>query len=111
MAAFIGPVTGELESLLASLGGGGATGLLGRVAASALGGVAATELIHALTGASPAAKAKVPRYALVDLHTDTVIVTMGTRRAYRFLIRPRRRANRTKIIREIEVHRDGHDRV
>lgn len=109
MAALIGAVVPELETLLASLAGGGATGIVGRVAASALGGVAAAELINAIKGAPPASKAKVPRYALVDLHTNTVIVGLSTRRAYRFLIRPRRRATRTKVVREV-VHESGERR-
>lgn len=110
-AVAIGALAPELEGLLASLGGGGAAGLVGRVGASALGGVAASQLIGALKGAHPAAKHKVPRFALVDLHNDMVITTLSARRAYRLLIRPRRRALRSKVTREIIVERGDRYKV
>ncbi len=110
-ATIVSAASQEIESLIASLSGGGTSGIVGRIAASALGGVAASTIINALKGATPSTKAKVPRYGLVDLHTDTIITTMGTRRAYRFLIRPRRRAIRSRITREIIHERDGRERV
>lgn len=43
-------------------------------------------------------KAKVPRYALVDLKRNQVLVFMSARRAYRLLLRPRGRGLRTKVV-------------
>lgn len=88
MATVITAAIPELESLLASLGGGGTAGLLGRIGASALGGVAATELLNLIKG-NPAAKKHLPRYAIVDLHTDTTIKYLSAPRVYRLLTRPR----------------------
>lgn len=43
-------------------------------------------------------KAKVPRYALVDLKRDQVLVFMSARRAYRILLRPRGKSRSQKVV-------------
>lgn len=98
-------VVGDLEAIVARILGSGpigkgvATGL-----SAALAGIGASDLLNYLQGGSAnakAAKSLVQPYALLDVKNNKIVAYMGTRRAYRFLIRPRRRAERTKIVREI----------
>lgn len=101
----IGPVLAFLEKEAPTIG---------KLATGALASVGAAALIKGLavakTSGTPnqqANAARVARFALVDLQQNQVVTTLSSRRAYRFLIRPRRRASRTKIIREVEVRREA----
>lgn len=102
----------EIASVLAALEANAP--LISKLATGALASVGAASLIKGLavakTSGTPtqkAAAARIPRFALVDLHNDHVVVTMGNRRAYRFLIRPRSRGARTKIVHERVIERDA----
>jgi len=97
MAVVIAPILADLEAVLA---GGGLAGAAGRAAGGLLAGFAVSDILNFLKG-SPQHKKNVPHFALVDLKNDKVLVFVSRRRAYRLLLRPRRAATRTKVIREI----------
>lgn len=97
MAVVVPGILASLEEILA--GGGGLAGLGIRGALGALAGFAAGDIINFLKG-RPDAKHRVPQFALVDLHNDKILTFVSRRRAYRFLLRPRRRRT-TRVIREI----------
>jgi len=89
---FIGP-----EAVRGFLRRGDVQGLL------AIAGI--SELIDFIQGEQDRSlTARLPRFALVDLQTQTIIKTMSTKRVYAILTRPRtrRRASKT-IIREVPV--------
>lgn len=105
MAAVIASAAGELAALLGS-------STVEKSIAGSLIGFAASDVAKAiyddLTGGNPSAKAnaaRAPRYALVDLHNNTIIRTMSPRKVYSILTHPsrRRRNGRTTIIREVKV--------
>ena len=102
--AIVAPIIAEggvlLADLEAILAGGGLAGAAGRAAGGLLAGFAVSDILNFLKG-KPSAKKNVPHFALVDLKNDKVLVFVSRRRAYRFLLRPRRPASRTKIIREV----------
>lgn len=84
----------ELESLVAA---GGVRGALARGAVAGLGALSVSELLNFFTGhKDPTTRAATrgAQYALVDLHNNTVITFVSKKRAYRLLIRSRRRAPR-----------------
>lgn len=94
------PIIGAgLEELLTLLEGGGVVGTFARGALGGLVGFSVSDILNGLIG-HPKAKMHVPQFALVDMHNNKVLVFVGRRRAYRFLLRPRRRS-RTRVIREI----------
>jgi hypothetical protein len=99
MAVVIPEILTELEAIFT---GGGLIGGIERGLGGLLGGFAVSDILNYLNG-NPSGKKKVPHFALVDLKNDKVLVFVSRRRAYRFLLRPRRPATRTKVIREI-VH-------
>lgn len=98
MAAVIPELIPALEELLA--GGGGIIGIGIRGLLGALAGFAAGDIIQHLKG-RPDHKSKVPQFALVDLHNDKILTFVSRRRAYRFLLRPRRRSRTRTVIREV----------
>ena len=52
--------------------------------------------------------ARLPRYAIIDLHTQTIVKTLSTRKVYSLLTRPSRHRHPAKtIIKEVIVH-EGH---
>ncbi len=103
MAAVLTSIAEEIASLLES---GGIGGAIARGAISGGAAIGVADLVNYLTGRTSTgnpqrdamARSKAPRFTLVDLKKDVVITTMGPRRAYRFLIRPRRRGRRTKEV-------------
>ncbi len=101
----VSSIIDELTSLIESGGIQGALLRGGITGGAALGvGDLIKYLQSVFAGGSARDKAaahKVPRFALVDLKKDTILVFMGPRRAYRILLRPRRRAQRTKIVKEV----------
>ncbi len=97
MAAIIPEILTELEAIFT---GGGLVGGIERGIGGLLGGFAVSDILNFLKG-NPDKKKHVPHFALVDLKNDKVLVFVSRRRAYRFLLRPRRAASRTKVIREI----------
>ncbi|SRR6266851_5518355 len=102
MGAVLEAVSPALEELFAILeGGGGLAGIGVRGALGAIVGFAVGDIISFLKG-RPSAKKHVPQFALVDLHNDKVLTFVSRRRAYRFLLRPRRRGRTRTIIREIQ---------
>jgi hypothetical protein len=102
-------VVTTIEDLLAKLlSSPGALGSLGRGVVAGIGAFAVSDILRALTS-NPGAKSVIPKYALVDLHNNTVVMFLSKRRAYRFLLRPRGRSKgrKTVVIREIERERSS----
>jgi hypothetical protein len=81
-------------------------GALARGAAAGLASVGVVDLVQHFLN-NPADKTTPAghhaRYAIVDTHNNTVITFLGPHRLYRFLVKPRSKSRRTKIV----VVRDG----
>lgn len=99
MAAAAAGLIGELGTLL---GGTGIASTLLRGAITGLGAVAASDLIKAveadLSGGSAQAKAqalRVPKYAIVDIHNDSIVRTLSSRKVYSILTHPSRKGRRS----------------
>lgn len=93
MAAVVGTVAEDIFALLES---GGVTGIAARGVAGGLIGLGVADLIKFLEGnkGTPAgnnARAKVPQFALVDLHNNTTVRFLSRRATYRLLTTRRKR--------------------
>jgi hypothetical protein len=92
MASLIGPGLRTLEELLASPG---TTGSIARSVAGALAGFTVVDIVNHFL-AHPSSKSAHPgtRYAIVDLHGNTIITFISRKRLYRLLSRPKSFRNR-----------------
>jgi hypothetical protein len=108
--AVIGLAEGELASLLGTT--------FGKAAAGSIAGFAATDIIKAiygdLTGGSSAAKAnasKAPRFAIVDMHTNTIVRPLSSRKVYSILTHPSRRGRRNQSRPRVAIVPSGSELV
>lgn len=102
MAAALGAAVGAaslptLEEILAFLLGTSASSTLVRTGLGIVGGIAAGDLIKAFEG-NPAAKVTprgaALRFAIVDMHNNTIVRPLSRQAVYKLLTRRRRRFSR-----------------
>jgi hypothetical protein len=88
-------VASTVESFLARFAGTS----LGRGVIAGLGAFSVTEILNHFLG-HPDAKASLPgtKYAIVDLHSNTVISFVSRKRVYRFLTRAKSRRRTIRIV-------------
>jgi len=96
MAAIVPFLEGEVASLLGSSLGRGFLGSLAGFGASQIIGATVRDLAAGGTRGATASK-HVPRFAIVDLHTDKIVRTLSTRKVYSILTHPSRRGRRSSI--------------
>lgn len=107
-AALIGPAASAIARLL---GGTGLGPSIARGAVSGVAAVGAADLLKALEAdlgsGHPdrmATARRVPRYAIVDLHNDSIVRTLSAKHVYSILTHPRRRGKYSKAAKLTVLH-------